>query len=122
VHMSALMRSFALKSMDRVGNDRIRIKRSVLTNMINTRAGKHACIQFCAQMDRISVERILEWWNCTQSVATFDKCAKSFCEHRGKVPSSYPALAIAAMSDQIEPSDAAGNATNPDDSDDPQFQ
>jgi hypothetical protein len=73
-------------------------------------------------MDRISEERILDWWRCSQSVTTIDKCTKTFREHRGIVPISYPGLVNAAMSDHTEPSDAAGVVNNPDASDDPQYQ
>jgi hypothetical protein len=72
-------------------------------------------------MDWISVERILDWCY-SQSVTRIDKCTKTFREHRGIVPSSYPGLVIAVMSDQTEPSDAAGVVNNPDARDDPQYQ
>jgi hypothetical protein len=82
-------------------------------------------------------------------VTTFDKCAKTLHEHRSINLSSYPGLANAVMSDQIEPSVAAGEresslqvtkttysglqehriivhtagvVDNPDASDDPQYQ
>jgi hypothetical protein len=70
-------------------------------------------------MDRISVERILDCGRVSQSVTTIDKCTKTFCEDRGIVPSSYPGFVNAAMSNQTEPSDAAGVVNNPDD---PQYQ
>jgi hypothetical protein len=73
-------------------------------------------------MDRISVERILVCGKCPESVTTIDKCTKTFREHRCIVPSSYPGLMNAAMSDQTEPSDAAGVVHDPDSSDDPQYQ
>jgi hypothetical protein len=74
-------------------------------------------------MDCISVEGILDWWKCSQSVTQmFDKCTKSLREHRGIVPSSCPALAHAAMSHKTEPSDAAGAVNKPDASDDSQYQ
>jgi hypothetical protein len=65
-------------------------------------------------MDRISVERILDCGKCSESVTTIDKCTKTFREHRGTVPSRYPGLVNSAMSDQTEPSDAAGVVRNPD--------
>jgi hypothetical protein len=52
-------------------------------------------------------------------VTKIDKCTENFREHRGIVPSSYPGLVNAAMSDQTEPSDAAGVMDNPDASDVP---
>jgi hypothetical protein len=55
-------------------------------------------------------------------VTMIDKRTKTFREHRGIVPSSYPGLVNAAMSDQIESSDAAGAVNNPDASDDAQYQ
>jgi hypothetical protein len=64
-------------------------------------------------MDRISVERILDWWRCSQSVTTIAKCTKTFHEHRGG------GFVNAAMSDQTELSDAAGVVNNPDASDEP---
>jgi hypothetical protein len=73
-------------------------------------------------MGRTSVERILDRWKCSQSVTTLDKCVKIFREHRGIVPNSYPVLANAAMSDQTEPSSAAGVVDSPDASDHPQSQ
>jgi hypothetical protein len=73
-------------------------------------------------MDRNSVEGILDFGRFSQSVTMIDKCTKAFREHRGIVPSSYPGLVNAAVSDQTEPSDAAGVVNNPDTSDDPQHQ